>query len=70
MRIKRGETKYRGMNDGGRKVREKERERVREREVTSISTSTNTRHNKPLHLNRGTMAHFPSLGVAAGHTLQ
>ena len=51
---------------GGRR----EREREREREVTSISTSTSTCHNKPLHLHRGNMAHFPSLGVAAGHTLQ
>lgn len=51
------------MKVGGR------RERVRE--VTSISTSTSTRHNKPLSIsNGGTMAHFPSLGVAAGHTLQ
>lgn len=49
---------------GGRR----EREREKEREMTSIYTST--RHNKPLHLKQGTMAHFPSLGVAAGHTLQ
>lgn len=61
MRIKKGETKYRGMKDSGMEVRE--------REVTSISTSTSTRHNKPLHLNQGAMAHFPSLGVAASHTL-
>lgn len=46
------------------------RERMREQEVTSIFTYTSTRQNNPLHLNQGIMARFPSLGVAAGHTLQ
>lgn len=65
---KKGETKFRGLNDSGREARE--RERMREQEVTSIFTYTSTRQNNPLHLNQGIMARFPSLGVAAGHTLQ
>lgn len=56
---KKDELSIEGMNDSSNKTK-----------VTSITKSTSTHHRKLLHLRRATMAHFPSLEVAVGRTLQ